>query len=456
MSSDASSPPAAPPRAAAAGPSRRRRAVRGVLAALGGLGAAALLAGAAAWWWLPTDAELAQRVGDGASDWLGVPVTVERLQWRALPAPRVELHGVRTGQKEPVTAGRIVAEARWSDLLRGRLAVARLRLEDAVLPQRSLSLFEPRGAVQGPLAAGPFTLAAIPVERAEWQGVRWIDRTGRELAYGGSVDFDAEWRPRRGDIEREGATPLTRLRIEREGGADRWRAEVSAGGRTEAGTLRLQTPQGRYRVTGAIDFSGVDVAALLDAFGRSSAVAGLASGHAEFVAEGEDPAGAVRALRTDTRFTVVRARLLTFDLERAVRSAGTHKGGTTPLDRLEGAVGTEADAAGGTIVRYSGLRATSGVLTATGDAVLQNRRVSGHVAVDLVDGVVGVPLEFGGTVDEPTLTLPPAALAGAAVGTAIAPGVGTALGARIGETVRRIFGGDAAEAPPPRKPRAAP
>ncbi|SFD73470.1 AsmA-like C-terminal region-containing protein [Paracidovorax konjaci] len=440
----------APPRPAAR-PARGRRALRWVLGGLAALAALLLLAAAAVWWWLPTDEELARRAGDGAGDWLGVPVTVERLEWQLLPSPRVQLFGVRTEQEEPVTAGRIVADARWSDLLHRRLALTRLRLEDARVPQRSLSTFDVREAEEGTPRL-PFTLADIPVERAEWSGVRWIGRTGRALDYRGSVDFDAQWRPRRAELEREGAQPLTRLRIEREGTEDRWKADVSAGGRTEQGTLRLQVFGARYRVTGAIDFSGVDVVALLGAFDRRSAVSGLARGHTDLIAEGADPAEAVRSLNTRTRFTVVRARLLTFDLERAVRSAGTHKGGTTALDSLSGEVRTEADAANGTIVRYSRLEATSGVLTATGDAVLQNRRVSGHVAVDLVDGVVGVPLEFGGTVDDPTLTLPAAALAGAAVGTVIAPGLGTALGARIGETVRRIFGGGGEDAAPPPRP----
>ncbi len=424
------------------------RALRWMLGGLAVAGALVLAAGAALWWWLPSDEELARRAGDGAGDVLGVPVVVDRLEWHLLPAPRVVLHGVHTEQEAPVSADRIVADARWSDLLRLRLALARLRLEGAAIPQLSLSQFKVRDAGQdGPAGFGPFTLAEVPLERAEWQGVRWIGRQGRDLAYGGSVDFGPAWRPVQGLLEREGASPPARLAIEREGGEDRWRADVTAGGRTERGELRLQEFGERYRVTGSLDFSGVDVVGVMGAFERRSIVSGRASGHTDLIAEGEDPAAAMRALQTRTSFTVARAKLLTFDLEAAIRSAGSDKGGTTQLDSLTGIVRTEADS-GGTIVRYSDLKATSGVLTATGDAVVQNQRVSGHVAVDLVDGIVGVPLEFGGTVKDPTLSLPPAALAGAAVGTVVAPGVGTALGARIGETVRRIFGGEDRQEPP--------
>ncbi|SDP78481.1 hypothetical protein SAMN04489708_12663 [Paracidovorax cattleyae] len=439
-------PPGAPP--AARAPVRHGHALRWVLGGAAVLCAAGLAAAGALWWWLPDDEALARRLGDGAGDWLGVPVTVDRLQWQLLPMPRVVLHGVHTEQEAPISADRIVAEARWSDLLHRRLALSLLRLEGAAIPQLSLSQFKVRKAEEdGPAGFGPFTLADVPVAHAEWQGVRWIGRQGRDLAYGGSVDFDPGWRPRTGLLEREGASPPARLAIAREGGQDAWRADVTAGGRTEAGRLRLQQIGSRYRITGEVDFSGVDVVGLMGAFERRSIVAGRASGHTDLIAEGADPAEAAQALQTRTRFTVDRAKLLTFDLEAAVRSAGREHGGTTQLDSLAGIVRTEADA-GGTIVRYSDLKATSGALTATGDAVVQNRRVGGHAAVDLVDGIVGVPLEFGGTVSDPTLSLPPAALAGAAVGTAVAPGVGTALGARIGETVRRIFGGGEKQEPP--------
>ena len=405
--------------------------------------AVAALAALAAWLWLPSDEALARRLEAEASDALGVPVTVQRLQWSLWPEPRLVLEGVATEQPEPVTAARITAEAAWSDLLRLRLAITRLVLEDATVPQPSLSGFQiqPREGDAADAGLGPLRLAATPLQLAEWRGVRWVSRTGRALAYAGEVRFDAGWRPRSGRLEREGAAEPARLEISREGNEDCWRADVTAGGRTEQGELRLQVLGERWRVTGAIDFRNVDVVGLMAAFDRRSIVAGRASGHTDLIAEGADPAEALRSLHTRTRFDIPKARLLTFDLERAVKSAGQQRKGSTPLDRFSGVVSTEADR-NGTIVRYSDLRATSSVLTATGSAVVQGGRVQGDIAVDLVEGVVGVPLTFSGTVADPTISLPPAALAGAAVGTAVAPGVGTALGARLGETLRRLFGGE--------------
>jgi phage tail tape-measure protein len=82
------------------------------------------------------------------------------------------------------------------------------------------------------------------------------------------------------------------------------------------------------------------------------------------------------------------------------------------------------------------------VLSASGSASVLNRRLNGEMAIDLVDGLVGVPLKLAGTLDEPQLSLTGGALAGAAVGTAVLPGVGTAIGARVGQQVEKLFGGE--------------
>ncbi|MDO9354948.1 MAG: hypothetical protein Q7T55_14720, partial [Solirubrobacteraceae bacterium] len=62
------------------------------------------------------------------------------------------------------------------------------------------------------------------------------------------------------------------------------------------------------------------------------------------------------------------------------------------------------------------------------------------------------PLKVAGTLDAPELSLTGGALTGAAIGSAVLPGVGTAIGARIGQKVEKLFGGD--DKPPrPRGPR---
>jgi len=136
---------------------------------------------------------------------------------------------------------------------------------------------------------------------------------------------------------------------------------------------------------------------------------------------------------------VAPATILRFDLGKAIRSVGKDHAGSTPLQTLTGTLDTQADP-DGVVMRYSDLYAKSGALSARGTVVLQNRQVNADVAVDLVDGVVGVPLKITGPTRDPSFSVPASAVAGAAVGTAVLPGVGTAIGARIGNAIGRIFG----------------
>ena len=76
------------------------------------------------------------------------------------------------------------------------------------------------------------------------------------------------------------------------------------------------------------------------------------------------------------------------------------------------------------------------------------------MAVDLVSGLVGVPLTISGPVSAVKVSVPAGAIAGAAVGTAVLPGIGTAIGARIGATLGNIFG--AKPAPGKKPPASAP
>ena len=133
---------------------------------------------------------------------------------------------------------------------------------------------------------------------------------------------------------------------------------------------------------------------------------------------------------------------------------GLSRGGETSLDTLAGQVNTR-----GAAIELQNLVATSGVLAATGDvAIAPSRALSGRVRVDMTrgagGGAMGVPLALGGTLDDPSVTLTRSALLGAAIGTALMPGVGTSAGAnlgdRLGEGIKGLFGGSSEPRSPQR------
>jgi hypothetical protein len=394
---------------------------------------------------LPGDQGLAGALAARFERLSGIGLRVGAAHWSLWPSPSLVFEELSTQQPQPITVRRVVVHPRLSLLWHRQIAIDLLEIEGATLPRAPVRAFRGRfeHADVGAMLALGWTLAEIPVERLRLRDAVWIDRREIALAYDADLRFDARWRPRDGDVERAGASSAARLRIEREGDEDRWRTRIEAGGGTWNGSTQLQEDdQHRLHLTGQLEAKGVDVRALMRTFDRRGVVEGRLQGRTEFDSEGGNPTDLFRHLHTRTRFDVAPAALEGFDLARAVVSAGVSHGGRTRLDALAGTLDTHFTD-DGPVLRYSGLEARSGVLNASGSAVVVGRRVDGQVAVDIVDGVVGVPLKVGGTVDRPELSLTGAALTGAAVGTAVLPGVGTAIGARVGQQVDKLLGGSA-------------
>ncbi len=400
---------------------------------------------------IPSDDALARRAATELEAALGVPVSVGALHWQLLPSPRVVIENAATGQPQPVEVRKLTAYLSTAALWQRRLKVDRAEVHGAVVPQLSL-----RGLGRPARPAGPdtpdkagafnFTADASPLGRIEFDDVTWISRRGNRTVYEGEADFEANWRPRTARLRRPDASSLTDLTLTRQGQDDRWDVRINLGGGTVNGQLQLQLqPPGKdaepggLRVSGQLQPRQVEVASALQAFNRRSIVAGTASGETTLAASGHTAAELARSLHTTTTFTMGRATLLRFDLDKAVRSLGREHAGKTPLDTLTGQLDTQ-NTPQGMVVDFTRVQTRSGVLSASGKARVANRRIDAEFAVDLVDGVIGVPLTVSGPLDKVQVSVPASALAGAAVGTAVMPGLGTAIGARIGAALGRIFG----------------
>ncbi|VWX59352.1 AsmA-like C-terminal region [Burkholderiales bacterium 8X] len=412
--------------------------------------AAALLVAVFAWLvhrYVPSDEELARRLSAGFEERSGIALQVGSVRWALRPVPVVEFEGLATGQAEPITVRRVVVHPRLSALWQRTISVDRLEIEGAVFPRASVRDF--RGRFKGdpasetqPLLGGDWKLAEIPLDRLQLRDVTWIDRRGIALAYDADVQFDAAWRPRTAEISRVGVTPVAQARFERDGEQDRWRVLIDVGGGTWNGNAELRTLEGgRLRAEGRLSPQQVDIGGLTGAFKRNNSVAGRFSGETLLESEGDNPGDLVRNLHTRTRFSVRPATLKGFDLLKAVSTAGTDRSGQTVFDELSGTLETQSKD-DGIVIRYTGLRARSGLLTASGSATVFNRRLDGEAAIDVVDGLVGVPFKLGGTLDKPQFSLTGGAATGAAIGTAVLPGVGTAIGARIGQKLEKLLDGD--------------
>ena len=390
---------------------------------------------------IPSDEELAQRASTRLQAALGVPVRIGALHWRLFPSPRVVIENAVTGQPQPIEVNKLTVYLNTAALWQRHLKVDRAALQGAVVPQLSLRGLggQPPSAEAGQRAS--FTLDEMPVAHIDFQGLAWVSRHDVRTVYSGEADFDPRWRPRTAQIRRTDTPLATDLTLIRQGPEDRWEARINLGGGTANGEVQLQNTDqapGELRLSGQLQPRGIEVVSALQAFNRRSLIAGKVSGDTTLSARGATGLALVQSLRTTTRFTLGQATLLRFDLDKAIRTAGKDHAGNTPLDLTTGQIDTQ-NTPQGMVIDYTRIKTRSGALSASGRARVANRHIEGEFAVDLVDGVVGVPLKVSGPLEQVELSVPAGAVAGAVAGTAVLPGIGTAIGARLGAALGKIF-----------------
>ena len=423
------------------------------------LGTAAL-AGVVVSTLVPSHEELAARAAAALTTAAGVQVSVGAVHWQLLPWPAVTAENIATQQALPVKITKITVRPQLMALWQKRFKFDTAQIDGAVIPQvslRGLGGSKPGSAVAGHTngksapayladpagsadALSTWAVDELPLAQLVFRDVTWISHSGVATIFSGDVDFDTAWRPRRAQLRRPDAKVATDLSLSRKGAEDRWDVLAQAGGGTATGELELlPQPNGRLRLAGKLMFEGVEVASAVQAFNRQAVIAGRASGVTRLKANGQNAAELAWSLHTQTMLTMGPSTLLLFDLSKAVQSLGKEYKGQTALDKVSGQLDTQ-NTAHGMVIDFSGLKVSSGVLTASGKVHLLNRVIDAEVAVDLVDGLVGVPLIIKGPLGQVSISVPGGALAGAAVGTAVLPGIGTAIGARLGAALGNLLG----------------
>jgi hypothetical protein len=398
--------------------------------------------------WLRTD-DFRGRVEREASAALGAPLKLGRLSVDLWPLPAVAADDVQVQTRPALSVGRVEARPVWGALLSGRLEIATLVVRKAVLPQAGITALtnamERKDKAAGKAEArkvaaakGQATPVVIP-QRALLDDITWIDDKGQRLTFDAEMDLGGDGLLDQASFKVvHGRFAGTHGSVRRENG--QWPLRIDVGGGRVAGKLRLQPGRAGTRVLqGQLTTENVEVSALT---APSRALTGKLQAQTSLRSEFREPGQIADVLVTDTRFTVRDAVVQGIDLHKAVQTVGLSRGGVTQLDTLAGQGHTQGKA-----VRLSNLVATSGGLAATGDvAISPAKALSGRVNVDVSSskGALGVPLVVGGTLDDPSVTLTRGAMVGAAVGTLLAPGVGTSAGAktgdRLGETLKGLFG----------------
>lgn len=423
---------------------------------LGVIGLAACLLAWAAVWGLQTwlgSADFKARVERQAIQSLGVGVTVGAIQVSVWPQPTVVVTDIEVQTSPVLSLGSVGVRPEVGHLLVGQWSVGSVLVRDVTLPQHGLDALllllsnQKRSTHDQRALTAKNTVKNSP----NWfprelllKNVAWVNAKGLTMTVDVQADFNAQ-----GETDTVRAQVLngflsgSTVHLRRQERV--WTVALNVGGGTVTGPVEFDVPLkpgGPYVLKGQLEIHGVEVAALSTAAtpvlsGQLDAIATL-SARTTHIEEMSD------LLKTQSQFTVKNAVLHGIDLVEAVKTVGIIRGGSTPLDVLAGQVSTQ-----GRAIQFSKLAASSGVLSASGQVqVAANGALSGEVSVNLaassLGGAVGVPLEVGGTLDAPQVSLSRSALIGAAIGTVLMPGVGTgagaSLGSRVGEGLKKLFG----------------
>ncbi len=404
------------------------------------------------------------RIEQAAAAALGQPVKVADLRLVLLPTPHATLSGIRIGPGGEVAVDKLSVVPALGSLLSSPRVLRKVELEGVAAPADFLPALMPRGKAEGP--------AAVRVEQVELKDVKLALAAGPVPAFDAQVQLSAAGQPqhlraatRDGKLTLE-AVPegdLTRVTARaREwtppAGAPIRFDELAAYGELRRDGLLLKAVDGKLyggtlaastelrwdkglAANGSITLQGVAIEPLLALFAQSGKMSGRLDTRARFSAVARDAARLAEVLRADGSFVVRDGVLHNVDLAQAASLMGGSRtrGGSTRFDELTGNYHVA-----GKSYRLERLQVRSGLLNAQGDvAIAPSRQLDGKVNVELKSGVawVVVPLRVAGTTREPVLYPTGAAVAGAAAGTAVlGPGVGTTLGARVGDALEGLFG----------------
>jgi uncharacterized protein involved in outer membrane biogenesis len=216
-------------------------------------------------------------------------------------------------------------------------------------------------------------------------------------------------------------------------------AKLYAG--TLKGTAALRWQKG-LQLTGRFDVHQIELKDLVPLLSPGNRMSGRLNAKPVVSAKAASAAQLADALRLETPFNVHHGVLYGVDIQKAATSLISKEPtrGETRFDELSGNLVMERRA-----YRFSQLKIASGALAASGNvSISPTKELSGRINAEVKAASIAsasMPLNVSGTVQNPLLLPTGGTVAGAAVGTAIlGPGVGTSLGAKVGEWTESLFG----------------
>jgi hypothetical protein len=405
-----------------------------------------------------------------ATEKLGEPVTITSAKLFFLPSPRVSLSGIAVGKDLDVAVNKIVVVPTVATLFSSQRVID-LKLDQVVVKQSALKIYERLSNAKSDGAAPPVALRQLSIEglSLDWPDTKLpMTNVYVALKEGGldSAKIDSL----------DGK--ITALLAPKDGGhhillnVKRWELPIKSKLMVDSGEFDMMLKGSKLNVTeykmglyggavsgaalltwtkdwqlsGDVNVKHLSLKAPSQQVSPSTYMSGSLDGRGRFSSKAKGADQLADHLLANFEFVVNNGVLHGLDLVKAasllVKQDAT--GGQTQFDKFSGKLGIV-----GKQYKLSNLDISSGLLSAKGYVTVTPKdELDGmiDVAVKKSVGLVEVPLVVAGTTASPLVYPSKAAIAGAAVGTAIlGPGVGTSLGIKASkglDKIKGLFGGD--------------
>lgn len=396
------------------------------------------------------------------------PVTIRKIRLSALPLPHVVIDGITVGKTEDLKVGKVTVTPELLSLFSSTKVIRSIEIDSLLLTQKAIdkiplwskqdaSPSQPPAIRIGSLklddalvkldaaSFGPFdarvrlddtgapaeaTLATrdgklkaqVRPEKSSY--LITAQAKGWKVPVGPPVVFD--------ELDVEGVATLA------EASFSRIAAKLYGG--TATGKASVGWQKG-MQLKGNFDVSQLELKNLVPILAPGTKVSGRLTAKPVFSSSAKDGAGLMNALRLSTPFDVQNGVFQGFDLQKAASTLGRQgtSSGETHFDQLSGHLAIEQAA-----YKFTQLKVASGAFGADGNVgISPKKELAGRVnaKVNALGTSAVVPLNVSGTIQSPTLFPTGGTVAGAAIGTILAPGLGTGVGAKAGQMIEGLFGG---------------
>lgn len=399
-----------------------------------------------------------------ASTRLGEPVSIKHISFAALPEPHATVEGVALGAGGDVKFGKVQVVPDVFSLLQPTRVIKRIEIDSLVLTKNGIGKIRkwarPVSGSQparlriesirldnarfddGRAGFGPFDARLALDGRGEPESASIATRDGKVRALVKFADsaYQIDVHAKSWTLPLGPALVFDELTVRATiTGKHADLSEVSArlyGGEV-VGKAAIDWDQG-LRLDGSFDVSQMELQQLAAILSSGTHFSGRLNAKPVFSASAPDVDQIMNVLHLESPFSVRNGELHGVDIRKAATSLSRTSGGDTHFEQLSGYL---AMARGG--YRFTQLRIASGSLTVDGDvSVSPGKKLSGRINAKVKEIGTSVPLNVAGTVDAPLLYPTGAAMAGAAVGTVVlGPGLGTSVGAKVGNWAEGLFGG---------------